>query len=83
MFFSKNSLTPPPSHPPTLYTDLGKVLHRCPHLSPCFVEELYTDAEELLKRLVMAEQHWVVSCLLFLGYNQIQYTLTRYKGKEH
>lgn len=47
--------------------DLWEILHGCPHFSPGLVEELDTDAEKLLKRFVMAEEHRVIGRLLLLG----------------
>lgn len=43
-----------------LWTDLVEVLGCGPHLLPGFVEQLDADAEELLPRSVVGEEHGVV-----------------------
>jgi hypothetical protein len=50
--------------------NLREVFSGSPHLSPGFIEQLDTDAEELLKRLVMTEEHGVIGRFLILSYNQ-------------
>ena len=43
--------------PQPLY--LVEVFRSCPHFLPCLVQELDTDAEELLKGSVVGEEHRV------------------------
>lgn len=44
----------------SVISDLVEVLSCGSHLLPCFIKQLDTDAEELLPRSVMSEEHGVI-----------------------
>lgn len=47
-------------HEGSVISDLVEVLRRGSHLLPCFIKQLDADAEELLPRAVMSEEHGVI-----------------------
>lgn len=54
-FFGAQKPAAPASDSPYLV----KVFRSCPHFLPGLVQELDTDAEELLEGSVVGEEHWV------------------------
>lgn len=49
-----------------LISDLVEVLSCSPHLLPGFIEQLNTDAEELLPGSVMGEEHGMIIVTAFI-----------------